>query len=108
MQLKSYEYFTGKDEIFHRINEGEEVDRVVKEVVKKWTPGNEYLWKRYNIETLIDTQCKNKKLANQLLYSRIVIYRMLLSQGINARGSDPFKYKHKIDSGALASLTILH
>jgi hypothetical protein len=57
-----------------------------------WTPGNEYLWDEYDVEPLIDSDEKRTESANQVLYSRITIYRALREKGIDIKGRDAFEY----------------
>jgi hypothetical protein len=89
---KRYEYPTGNSEFAIRVNRGEPLPAVMEDIKPKWTPGNEYLWDEYDAESLIDTEEKRQYTVNQLLYSRLAVYRALRAVGKDIRGSDPFEY----------------
>tara|TARA_Y100000310_G_C20451692_1_gene701056 strand:- start:429 stop:713 length:285 start_codon:yes stop_codon:yes gene_type:complete len=89
---KQYEYLTGNLECMQRIKSGENPTEALNNVGQKWTPGNEYLWDDYDIESLINTPQKKSIFVNSLLYNRIKKYRELLEQGIDIKGKYPFSY----------------
>lgn len=91
-QLKDYTYLTGNVEAVERINKGEDMMLVFSDVQTKWTPGNEYLWDEYNIESLINTPEKDKLIVNHLIYKRIKKYRELKTKEIDIKGQDPMNY----------------
>ena len=71
--LQDYKYtnkFQGKQ---HRINNGENPEKVSIDIENRWKLGNEKLWDNYNIESLIDTDEKYNN--NYVLYKRIKTHR---------------------------------
>lgn len=96
MPGKRYDYPTGNIELAIRVNEGESLPDVLQDIQTKWTPGNEHLWDDYDLESLIDTPEKRGYLVNQLLYSRITVYRALRDKGNDIRGSDPFDHVEQV------------
>lgn len=85
------------DSIVQEVNEHGDISNVSDIFTKtknRWTPGNEYLWDDFDIETLVDTQEKQSMIVNVLLHSRITKYRMLRKKGIDIRGTDPFAYNN--------------
>jgi hypothetical protein len=93
---RKYEYPTGNIEFGIRVNRGEPLAAVMEDIKPKWTPGNEHLWHDYDVESLIDTAEKQQYTVNQLLYSRITVYRALRAAGKDVRGSDPFEYVDQV------------
>jgi hypothetical protein len=89
---RRYEFVTGNVEFAIRLNRGEPFHALVQEIKSKWTPGNEHLWDDYDVESLIDSDEKKNQVVNQLLYSRITIYRALREKGMDIKGKDPFEY----------------
>jgi hypothetical protein len=89
---RKYEFVTGNVEFAIRLNRGEPFPALVNEIKSKWTPGNEHLWDEYDVESLIDSDEKTSQTVNQLLYSRITIYRALREKGMDIKGQDPFEY----------------
>jgi hypothetical protein len=89
---KRYAYLTGNDEAAIRINRGEPLPAVMKDIKRMWTPGREYLWDAYEVESLIDTDERRQMAVNQLLYARVTVYRALRSRGRDVKGLDPFRY----------------
>jgi hypothetical protein len=87
-----YQHVTGNIEFATRVNRGEPSHVVIEDVNRKWTPGNEYLWDEYHIESLIDSDEKRLQTVNQLLYARVALYRALRSRGRDIKGLDPFRY----------------
>jgi hypothetical protein len=96
MSEKLYEYPTGNIELAIRANEGESLPDVLQDIHTKWTPGNEHLWDDYDLDSLIDTPEKRGYFVNQLLYSRITVYRALRDEGNDIRGSDPFEHVEQV------------
>jgi hypothetical protein len=92
---RRYEYLTGNVEEAIRINRGEPPE-VGEEIFLKWTPGNEYLWDEYDADSLIDSDEKRQVIVNQLLYSRVSLYRALRAAGRDVRGRDPFEFKEQV------------
>lgn len=89
---KRYAYVTGNVEAAIRLNRGEPLPAVMKDIKSMWTPGYEHLWDAYDVESLIDTNEKRQMAVNQLLYARITVYRTLRSRGRDVKGLDPFRY----------------
>jgi hypothetical protein len=44
------------------------------------------------VDSLIDSEEKKSFVVNQLLYSRITIYRALRDKGVDLKGEDPFQH----------------
>ena len=108
---KIYPYSTGNIELFERLNAGENLEDLMKEISEKWKPGNEYLWDEYDIESLIVGE-KSEILVNNLIYNRIKKYRELRDNSIDIKGTDPMTYKPnnndliKIAIGIILTITI--
>lgn len=94
--LKRYEYTTGNIEFFLRLKQGESPADLTQEIKPRWTPGNERLWDEYDIESLIDTAEKRSHLVNQLLYSRVSVFRALREKGRDCSGTDPFQFFREV------------
>ena len=71
--LQDYKYTNKFQEKQHRINNGENPEKVSIDIENRWKLGNEKLWDNYNIESLIDTDEKYNN--NYVLYKRIKRYR---------------------------------
>jgi hypothetical protein len=99
---KKYEYLTGNVELAIRVNRGEPEAAVREDILMKWTPGNEYLWDEYDLESLIDTDEKRQCTVNQLLYMRVALYQALRSRGRDIKGLDPFRYALEVPETAQA------
>jgi hypothetical protein len=93
---KRYEYVTGNIETFLRLKQGESLAALTQEIKPKWTPGNERLWDEYDVESLIDSDEKRRHLVNQLLYSRVSVFRALRDGGRDCSGADPFQFVHEV------------
>ena len=98
---KTYQYRTGSFEAMRRVYRGESSQDVNEEIKRKWTPGNEYLWDEYDIESLIDLEEKRSYDENKRLYARITLYRALWGQGRDVRGHDPMKHVGDVEGHAL-------
>jgi hypothetical protein len=94
--VKHYEYVTGNLELMVRMQAGEPMQELMEEIRTRWQIGNESLWDDYDIESLIDTDEKRYHMVNNLLYSRIAIFRALRVAGHDCAGHDPFKFAHKL------------
>ena len=99
---KRYEYLTANVEFAIRVNAGEPLPAVDEDIKGKWTPGKEYLWDDYDVESLIDSDEKRVIWANQLLYARVTLYRALRSRGRDVTGLDPFRYALEVPEAAQA------
>ncbi len=93
---KRYEYLSGNLELDTRVQGGEPLRSVLDEILLQWKPGNESLWDDYDAESLIDTEEKRREGVNQLLYSRLTIYRALWEAGKDIRGEDPFLFVDEV------------
>lgn len=93
---KKYQYVTGNLEANVRCSQGEALPVVGAEIMTMWSPGNEHLWDCYDLESLIDTNEKHEMAVNQLLYSRITVYRALRQAGTDIRGTDPFDVTDRV------------
>ncbi|WP_435019085.1 hypothetical protein TA3x_001082 [Tundrisphaera sp. TA3] len=89
---KRYEYPTGNLEMMIRAKAGEPFEVVMADIAAKWRPGNEHLWDDYDAESLVDTDEKRQYMVNQLIYSRIRVFRELKSRGFDTQGGDPFDH----------------
>jgi len=65
---------------------------VLAQVREQWKPGNEHLWDEFDPESLVDDEERRRHTVNQLLYSRLTVYRTLRAAGRDIRGRDPFKF----------------
>jgi hypothetical protein len=93
---KRYEYPTGNIELAMRVERGEFLMAVIKDIKPRWSPGNEYLWDEYDPESLLDTPEKQHHLVNALLFGRLTVYRALRARGQDVRGHDPFQFKDQV------------
>lgn len=87
-----------------RSDNGEDFMTVGKEVMDKWSPGNEYLWDEYDYTTLYNTDKKKTYVANTLLHGRIKVYLQLKEKGHDVKGKDPFKYKYLLNEAPEATI----
>lgn len=90
---RRYQYPTGNLELAIRLEQGgEDLMAVLAQVREQWKPGNEHLWDEYDPESLVDPEERRRHTVNQLLYSRITVYRALRAAGRDVRGRDPFEF----------------
>jgi hypothetical protein len=94
--LKRYEYPTGNVELAIRVESGEFIKKVMADIHPRWTPGNEYLWDEYDLESLLDTPEKRQYMVNALLFGRLTVYRALRAAGKDIRGRDPFEFTAQV------------
>jgi hypothetical protein len=93
---KRYEYPTGNVELAMRVERGEFLMAVMADIQPRWTPGNEYLWDKYDPESLLDTPEKVRYMVNALLFGRLTVYRALREAGRDVRGHDPFDFADQV------------
>jgi len=93
---RRYEYPTGNIELAMRVERGEVLMAVMQDIKPRWTPGNEYLWDEYDLESLLDTPEKSQHLVNALMFGRLTVYRALRAVGQDVRGYDPFEFKNQV------------
>jgi hypothetical protein len=93
---KRYEFPTGNIEMMIRVQAGEPLPAVMEDIGARWKPGNEHLWDEYDVESLIDSDEKRQFAVNQLLYSRISVYRALKDRGVDTRDRDPFAFAEQV------------
>jgi len=105
-RVKRYQFPTGNIELAIRVQNGEPLFEVLKEIKQKWTPGNECLWDDYDAESLIDSDEKRYYAVNCLLYARVTIYRALRGKGKDIRGTDPFAYVEESQDSEFFKLSL--
>lgn len=94
---RRYGYPTGNVELFIRHEQGgENLMAVLAQVQTQWKPGNEHLWDEYDPESLVDDEERLQYAVNQLLFSRVTLYRALRAAGRDVRGRDPFEFVHEV------------
>ena len=94
---RRYGYPTGNVELVIRHEQGgEDLMAVLAQVQQQWKPGNEHLWDEYDLESLVDDKERRQYTVNQLLFSRLTLYRALRAAGRDVRGRDPFEFAGEV------------